>query len=119
MSDVLDSKIEEILKQDPREIATRLATLELQLDSIDPMTRFVITNIFKPWRFIMRNNQPVLGILLNVSFEPTEFIIWREEDVKDYMKKKVKHEKKYTKLKPGYITFMDTIEFEEERDWTD
>jgi len=117
VSNVFDEKVNELLKLDPRELANRLATVELQLEAIDPMTKFIIQNLYKPWRFVLRNNQPMVGILLNASFEPAEFIIWREEDIRDYSKKKIKHEKKYTKVKPGYLTYMDVIEYEEEKEW--
>jgi len=119
MSDVLDQKINELMQLDKKELAQRLALLELKLESIDPMTKFIIDNLFKPWRLVTRSNQPILGVLLNASFEPTEFILWREEDVKDYSKKEITHEKKYTKIKPGYLISMDVIEYKEKKEWTD
>ena len=73
----------------------------------------------QPWRFILRNYQPVLGVLVKVFFEPKEFVVWREEDIKNYTKKEVKRERKFTHLKPGSIVSMEIIEESENVEWYD
>ena len=119
MSEVFESRVQELLQKDPRELATELAVLKFQLEALDSTTQWIIQNITKPWRFILRNYQPVLGVLVKVFFEPKEFVVWREEDIKNYTKKEVKRERKFTHLKPGSIVSMEIIEESENVEWYD
>lgn len=119
MSNVFEQQVNELLQKDPKELATELAILKNSLEAVDSSTQWIIKNIMKPWRFILRNYRPVVGLLIKVFFEPKEFIIWREEDIKDYAKKEVKREQKFTHLKPGSVVSMEIIEHEEQVEWYD
>jgi len=119
MSNEFDQRVEELLRKEPRELALELAKLQLSLDAIDPVTKYIVNHMFLPWRFVLRDRTWMIGVLLHATFEPAEFIIYREADEKDYRKRKITHEKKYTKIKPGYLTYMECILEEQEKEWTE
>ena len=115
MSNVVDEIVEKVNKMSEEEAKERLIKLEIALQSIDPITRSIIETMFEPYRFILRNYRPVFGVLLGVRFEPTEFLIAREEDIENYQKKTVTHEVKWTTIKNGSVVHFEAIHQSTER----
>jgi len=115
MSADFDEIMKRIQQMEEKEVRERLAKYEIALMQVDPITKSIIDTMFQPYRFILRNFRPIFGVLLAVRFEPSEFLVAREEDIENYTKKTVTHEVKWTTIKASSVVHFEAIHSSEER----
>lgn len=111
-------ELEKIKKElenlDKKELIERLSKLQFLFNNLDPSVKYWINNLFKLCRAVRRDYNPIVGVLVGVSFEVKEVDIWVEEDFKEYSKGLKVHERKIVKVKPTSLVQFDIIEHREE-----
>jgi len=116
----IKSKYEQFLKWRKEDLALELAYLKAALERVDDMTRYLIENMFMPFRIVLRNYTNQDGLLMGVRFEPAQIELLQDVTFKEYAERQIVHERRVARFdKSSMFAFMvirerETRPFEEE-----
>lgn len=115
LEDIEEEGILNILKARNKEALERIALRYIKLwRMIDPITRYYIERLNKPFMLMRRDYRPVTGFLTSVEFQPVSYTVVVEDKDYDSISGKYVMRGKEVKINAGMVFATEFIFSEEE-----